>query len=61
MDAILPFLRERPARRRALDQSTMHMIDNQMCVQRDVCEIVGDTIVVWGTIEVCESPLRLQE
>lgn len=61
MDAILPFLSKRPSRQRASDQVTTRMIDNQMWIEREVCDVVGDAIIVWGTMEVCEGPLMLQE
>ena len=56
MDLILPYLLNRPASWKASDVVTTRTINDQICIEREVCDVQIDAVTVWETVEVYRGP-----
>lgn len=56
MESILPYLFNKPASWKASDIVTTRTINDQICIEREVCDVQSDAVTVWGTVEVYRGP-----
>ena len=56
MESIFPYLLKRSSQWKASDIITVRTINDQICIEREVCDVQADAVTVWGTVEVYRGP-----